>query len=163
MVGKTDQERLAYIRSWQDANPEKVTSNKRRYAKSEKGIESRRRNQQRTKEREASDPEYRAKRQEGRRLAAEKNRDRNRDKRRMDKYGITGDEYRALLFQQDGKCWICGTRPDEGKDLAVDHDHATGTVRGLLCVPCNLGLGSFRDDIPRLLMAAKYLEVHNAG
>jgi hypothetical protein len=47
-------------------------------------------------------------------------------------YGITGEEYDALLRAQGGRCFICQRKPDKLR-LAVDHDHKTGRVRGLLC------------------------------
>ncbi len=72
-------------------------------------------------------------------------------------YGISVEEYDALLARQNGKCAICREKP-EGQTLCVDHCHATGKIRGLLCRSCNVGLGNFRDD-PRLLRAAiAYLE-----
>jgi hypothetical protein len=75
-------------------------------------------------------------------------------------YGITAEQYAALLAEQDGKCAICRTDDWPSKDRAphVDHDHVTGRVRGLLCGICNNGLGSFRDDPARLRAAAEYLE-----
>lgn len=72
------------------------------------------------------------------------------------KFGITLEEYDALLDAQDGRCAICGARP-EGRMLDVDHDHATGIVRGLLCNNCNRGIGHLGDDAERLLAAAAYL------
>jgi hypothetical protein len=51
-------------------------------------------------------------------------------------YGLTGNDYGALLERQGGRCAICRARP-KSKRLAVDHDHATGAVRGLLCSRCN--------------------------
>jgi len=66
------------------------------------------------------------------------------------KYGITWQERDALLIAQSGRCAICR---DPMLDPHVDHDHQTGEVRGLLCRPCNLGIGNFRDD-PFLLHAA---------
>ena len=51
-------------------------------------------------------------------------------------YGITQREYEALLSAQDGRCAIC-TRVPRSRRLAVDHDHNTGKVRGLLCYTCN--------------------------
>lgn len=68
------------------------------------------------------------------------------------KYGLEHDHYLALLAAQEGRCAICRSAP-KGKALCVDHDHATGEVRGLLCDRCNVGLGRFGDD-PTLLRAA---------
>lgn len=73
------------------------------------------------------------------------------------KYGIGLDSYERLLKIQDGRCAICGDT-ENGRALAVDHDHVTGKVRGLLCASCNNGLGRFRDDPGRLKAAARYLE-----
>ena len=73
-------------------------------------------------------------------------------------YGITLEEYDAKLEEQGGVCEICG-KPDEveGRRMAIDHDHDTGAVRGLLCGTCNRGLGSFMDDIETLKKATAYL------
>lgn len=71
-------------------------------------------------------------------------------------YGITAEEYRSHLIGQAGRCLVC-LRVPEGP-LAVDHDHATGRVRGLLCRNCNSAIGFLRDD-PRLMhSAAAYIE-----
>lgn len=69
-------------------------------------------------------------------------------------YGISLDGYQALLVAQGGVCAIC-KRPPRGrrKYLAVDHDHETGKIRGLLCTTCNVGLGALSDS-PDLLRAA---------
>lgn len=75
-------------------------------------------------------------------------------------YGISEDEFTALLEAQGGTCAICGSDEWPGKDNAphVDHDHKTGVVRGILCSNCNHGLGKFKDDPKRLRAAAEYLE-----
>jgi len=52
-------------------------------------------------------------------------------------FNITPDEYDLILEYQGGVCAICKRPPKPGKRLAVDHDHQTGYVRGLLCYPCN--------------------------
>ena len=59
------------------------------------------------------------------------------------RYGITVDDFDRMLRDQDGKCAICGTTEPGGRRgvFAVDHDHQTGRVRGLLCFPCNRRLG----------------------
>jgi hypothetical protein len=71
---------------------------------------------------------------------------------------ITLDEFNLLKSNQGGKCAIC-FRPDEGykKSLAVDHDHKTGKVRGLLCGSCNVGIGQFKDSVDLLNSAIGYL------
>jgi hypothetical protein len=57
---------------------------------------------------------------------------------RLDKiFSITPEEYDAILVAQGGGCGICGKPPKPGKRLAVDHDHQTGFVRGLLDFYCN--------------------------
>lgn len=75
------------------------------------------------------------------------------------KYGITREQWEAMLAEQGGRCAICrGTRPGgRGGVWAVDHDHATGVVRGLLCSLCNTGLGMFGDSTQRLSDALAYL------
>lgn len=75
------------------------------------------------------------------------------------------DIYERLVAERGEVCWICGISandaPPTGRGkagLCVDHDHATGVVRGLLCEPCNLALGWFRDDPERLRAALVYLD-----
>lgn len=73
-------------------------------------------------------------------------------------YGITSAEYQAIYEAQGGKCYICARANGRSKRLSVDHDHATGEVRGLLCTPCNRDvLGHLRDSIEALKRAATYL------
>ena len=71
-------------------------------------------------------------------------------------YGLTLDQYDALVAQQDGVCAICGELPAKGRGrrLVVDHDHETGEIRGLLCGLCNVALGYLRED-PKLFDRAK--------
>jgi len=82
------------------------------------------------------------------------------------KYGLTIEDFEMYWFAQMGKCFICRqnmSMPKKGRgqslDTAVmDHDHATGKFRGLLCNGCNKGLGLFKDSITILNNAIKYLE-----
>ena len=71
-------------------------------------------------------------------------------------YGITSEEYDEMFAQQGGRCAVCRS-DDPVRYWTVDHDHLTGTVRGILCWHCNIGLGHFRDDIANLIAAADYL------
>ena len=76
------------------------------------------------------------------------------------KFGLTPEQYSALLSAQGGVCVICGTPPTEKRRLAVDHDHATGKVRGLLCGRCNLTIGALEEDTKLLDRAKAYLLEH---
>ena len=91
----------------------------------------------------------------------------NLEPRALKQYGITQEEFDTLYEEQIGMCAICHTalkKPwsDAQKKLphvvAIDHNHITNTVRGLLCRQCNLGLGNFKDDLWRLKNAITYLE-----
>jgi len=59
-------------------------------------------------------------------------------------YGITAEEFNERYDAQEGRCGIC-KRPFD-RQPCVDHEHATGKVRGLLCIPCNVGLGWFENN-----------------
>lgn len=91
----------------------------------------------------------------------------NPDKRkaqRIKKYNITFDEFNALLDAQNGGCAICrySDRSDPKFFPVVDHCHATGIVRGLLCANCNHAIGKFKDNPALLRDAAQYLENSHA-
>jgi hypothetical protein len=86
----------------------------------------------------------------------------NRSFRLNQKYGLNADAYAAQLALQGGVCAICGSSdPGKGRRyFSVDHDHETGAVRGLLCAPCNRGLGLLCDDLSTVEAAARYLRWH---
>ena len=97
--------------------------------------------------------------------------DKNRDTRLRREFGITLEQYNAMLAEQGGVCAICGEPPTvvnyrpsrrQGRPtrpiLVVDHDHGTGKIRGLLCIHCNRGLGFLKDDAVIVRFALKYLE-----
>jgi hypothetical protein len=62
-----------------------------------------------------------------------------------------------MLLEQDGVCAICGGDCMTGKSLAVDHDHDTGKIRGLLCQRCNQAIGLLDHDVDKMLSAITYL------
>lgn len=72
-------------------------------------------------------------------------------------YGIQPGEYDIRYKAQGGTCAICQTATGSSKRLAVDHNHTTGSVRGLLCGPCNRFVGRLRDSPDAFLRAHKYL------
>jgi hypothetical protein len=84
---------------------------------------------------------------------------RTRDRLLRAKYGVSAEEYDRILAQQGGTCAICSgsKRDSRSRELPVDHDHTTGSIRGILCDPCNRTLGLFGDDPGTLRAAARYL------
>ena len=83
-------------------------------------------------------------------------------------FGLSVSDYEAIAVKQNGLCDIC-RQPESfvhkatntTAQLAVDHCHKTGKVRGLLCKSCNTALGIFKDDTKLLLQAIDYLTKHN--
>ena len=82
---------------------------------------------------------------------------RKADARRLERvkycYGLEAHEYKEMV-RTTPHCPICGSE----EPLVVDHDHSTKEVRGLICQPCNKGLGFFRDNIESMKNAIAYLE-----
>lgn len=73
------------------------------------------------------------------------------------KFGISVEDYESMLAWQGGVCGICKNPPLQRR-LAVDHDHQTGEVRGLLCMSCNISIGHMQNDVAVLSSAIAYLE-----
>jgi hypothetical protein len=82
------------------------------------------------------------------------------DRELRDRYGITHSDYEGMLTAQHGHCAICPNTPPANGWLSVDHCHATGEVRGLLCNKCNLGLGLLGDCLEGISSAYSYLAKH---
>ena len=81
-------------------------------------------------------------------------------------FGISAEQYRELEAEQQGLCVCCGKpetaidkRTGRARRLHVDHDHATGEIRGLLCSRCNLAIGCMKDDYTTAEAIAAYLKV----
>ena len=93
------------------------------------------------------------------------NPDKYRDKSLRKYYGIGLNEFNQMLKSQNGKCAICDQeeaaidpRSKRPRQLAVDHCHKKGHVRGLLCSNCNLAIGNLKDSTELLRKAILYLE-----
>lgn len=91
-----------------------------------------------------------------------------RDGRLKRVYGISGETFLSMIEAQNLQCPLCQQPLDinenngrqKGRKPHVDHCHNTGVVRGVLCYKCNVGLGSFGDDIDTLTRAVEYLQKH---
>jgi hypothetical protein len=80
-------------------------------------------------------------------------------------YGITLDQYDAMVVSQGGVCAICNNpetmldyQTKAVKSLAIDHCHSTNRVRGLLCQACNVAIGRFKDDVSVMEKAIQYIK-----
>jgi len=143
------QRRAEYAREWRKKNPEKVAA----HAKKTR-IKNREKVRARQKEWGEKNKEHRA--EKGRKWYNE-NKERTRNSQLIRVFGITLDEYNIMLDKQNDRCAICGENVG-GKSFAVDHDHLSGKVRGLLCGSCNVGIGHFRDDPELLEKAIEYIK-----
>lgn len=93
--------------------------------------------------------------------------DYRRDHALRKNYGISSEEYDRILLGQGGLCAICRCPESQGRQdprtgrpqrFAVDHDHSTKQVRGLLCAHCNMGIGQLGEDPLILRAAVSYIE-----
>lgn len=82
-------------------------------------------------------------------------RDKSHNRRLWSVFELTAEQYAALYEAQGGVCAICRIATGKARRLAVDHDHVTGEIRGLLCGPDNLMIGRLR--VEGMLRAIEYL------
>jgi len=87
---------------------------------------------------------------------ADKSKEKRQIWQREYRYGLSHDVFTRMLNEQSSSCKIC-ERSFEGTKVFVDHCHATGSVRGLLCPSCNTALGLIKDDLLWLKRAKTYL------
>lgn len=77
-------------------------------------------------------------------------------------YGLSIEQFDLMKAEQDNSCKICKRKESElDRPLCVDHSHATGKVRNLLCAHCNSALGLIREDIKTVKSMLSYLELHS--
>lgn len=63
------------------------------------------------------------------------------------RYGLKVEQYDAMLAAQGGVCAVCRLSPKTGRRLSVDHNHRTGSIRGLLCRGCNIRVGAVESEL----------------
>lgn len=145
---QTREERNAKVREWRKKNIEDQRSKQReRYHRNK---------EQRAayiKQWKKDNPEkqagYEAK------WAAKETKAQKRNRHLKQKYGITHEEYQAMVDERNNCCDICKQQPRDGRYLVVDHCHKTGKIRGLLCDACNTGIGLLGDNPKELLLRMK--------
>lgn len=135
------EKRKEYKRLWQKQNKDKVRKARDKYLNKNRALIARRS-------------------QEWRKNNPQKLKERRPHWSRKGLYGISENEYNSKFQSQNGRCAICNHKHIEGKrtSLVVDHCHATGKFRGLLCQSCNRGIGLIGECKIKLSNAIKYLE-----
>lgn len=157
-------ETLARVKNWQAENSEKRSEYMREFRKTHtkppRTAEQREKDNAQKRNKYATDEAYREMIKAKGKLRFEKYPE-SILRGRIKKFGLSVEEYTDILNGQDGKCAICGATENIGfsssRRLHIDHCHATGIVRGILCAFCNTGLGAFRDRPDLLKRAIEYL------
>jgi len=152
-------------REYRAKNPEKVAESKRRSAKKNAAKIAAYQKAYREKHREkllANGREYSRTHKAKKRTPEQNARYKPyvRELHLKKKYGIDENGYQSLLASQGGCCAICKTTDPHGRRhnrFHVDHCHKSKAVRGLLCSRCNMGIGSFLDDVELMKKAIDYL------
>ncbi len=160
-MARTVEQIREYHRQWRRANPEKGREYSQRANRKNPG----RNRAAQVRWREKNREKYLAQHAEQGRRSRARHPNSEVNTGLKCRYGITLDQYNAMVEAQGGLCAICGkpeTRLHKGKlkRLATDHCHDRKKVRALLCHQCNTGIGSFVDDPALLRAAAAYLEKH---
>jgi hypothetical protein len=164
--------RAAYLREKRASDPEYREKQNELMRRKRSDPEYRKkcneRQQARVRERYANDTAYREKcREQARRARRKQAADPIKRKeisaeKRVKKYGMSQSDLAAMREECGGKCQVCGKDMIGTRREHIDHCHATGRVRGLICPSCNRAIGLFRDSPEIAMSAALYLERHAA-
>ena len=140
------------LQNYYQDNKEKTREYKKRYAKENKEAIKARCKAWYAKNRDSQLASSKARRIE--------NKDSILSNKRLKKYGISAEQWDALFASQNYCCAVCSSAsPNTSRQTwHTDHCHVTGEVRGILCAPCNVGLGRFKDDVDVLNNAIAYLK-----
>lgn len=157
--------RKEYQRRYREANREKLNADAAAYRatrRAELAASSRAWHAQTKDKRRVVSKAYREANRdvlaEKKRQYAAANSERSKAWKRERYFGVSADQYRSMLEDCGGVCAICGGVNKSGRALAVDHCHATGKVRGLLCSMCNVAIGRLGDTSASVMRAVSYLE-----
>ena len=165
---KTEEQRLkfnAYMKAWYAKNKERVKK-----SSAAAYLRKKERNPNLAKERYAQEKAYLAAnphkkeryKEAQKRFRAKWGSDYHHNLYLKDTYGISIEQYKAMLEAQNYRCKLCRKHQSEQKNrLHVDHCHVTGRIRGILCAPCNSGLGLAKESSELYLKAADYLAYWN--
>jgi hypothetical protein len=115
-----------------------------------------RRQRDRKRQRYAEEPEFREKDKARSNAYRAKNADAVKARERVRRYGLSPEEYAAMVARQKGVCAICMKVAE--KTLCIDHDHEIRKPRDLLCDQCNIGLGNYKHDSALMRRGADYLD-----
>jgi hypothetical protein len=153
----TVEQRRQRDREWYAQNRDKILAQKARYRKEHRDrlleCQKKRRDANPEPFRRRSREYHHAHRQE--RLLA------MREWKRKKVYGLSPELFEEMFQKQGYSCAICKKNiSNSTRNQHVDHDHATGKVRGILCSCCNVGIGQFEDDIRRMELAISYIKSH---
>lgn len=149
-ASKNKESRAEYMKEYYAKNPEKF---KKRTPEQRAQYNANRR------EKYAACAKTREKAKSAAKAWAENNPDGKKAQRLAAAYGISLSDFKEMMATQNNACAICGysDMSDPKMFPVVDHCHTTGKIRGILCASCNHGLGKFKDDVTRLMLAAAYL------
>ncbi len=157
---KNKEKRLLAHKKWSENNIDKLKKYSKDYQKNnrskinEKAVRRRAEDQLFRKKKNDYSKEWRIKNSEKMAIYKKKSILKNT-------YGISVKEFDSMINKQKGGCALCGKsnpRSNNKTGLCIDHNHATGKVRGLLCDKCNRGLGLFNEDVDVLKKAIIYLQ-----
>ena len=154
------QKQAEYHRGWYQRNKDRVAESRKKWREANPGAE-----REAARRRRAANP-MRAREVSAGWRARNRERDRqqSREGHLRRKYGISLAAYEQLFQAQSGRCSVCRRVValfGRGSDAAhLDHDHASGVIRGFLCPGCNKAIGLIKDNADTALAMSSYLRKH---